>query len=92
MNTTADEPEWVLCKRWRVEKMELTRDQLASMTGFSAGVIKDYERPGKIIDAAARQRYRMACAAAEFGIEPGWENRTLTITRPIKITVMRDEE
>lgn len=92
MNVTADEPEWVLCKRWRVEKMELTRDQLASLTGYSAGVIKDYERPGKIIDAAARQRYRMACAAAEFGIDPGWGDRSLTITRPITIKISRDEE
>lgn len=92
MDIDADEPEYVLCKRWRVELMELTRDQLSALTGFSVSTIKDYERPDKVIDANARKRYRLACAAVEFGIDEGWEDRVLMIRRPIKLTMIRDEE
>lgn len=92
MNVKAAEPEWVLCKRWRVEKMELTREQLSTLTGFSASMIKDYERPGKPIDENARKRYRMACAAVEFGIEMHWDDRWLTLTQPVRIRLLKDEE
>lgn len=92
MDIDADEPEYVLCKRWRVERMELTRDQLSALTGFSVSTIKDYERADKVIDANARKRYRLACAAVEFGIDEGWEDRVLMIRRPINIRMIRDEE
>lgn len=92
MDIDADEPEHVLCKRWRVELMELTREQLSALTGFSASTIKDYERADKVVDANARRRYRLACAAVEFGIDEGWEDRVLTIRRPVHIKTMRDGE
>ena len=91
MEIDGSEPEHVLCKRWRVEQMELTREQLSALTGFSASMIKDYERPGKVIDANARRRYRLACAAVEFGIDEGWEDRTLTLMRPVMIRTMRGD-
>ncbi|TBY41625.1 XRE family transcriptional regulator [Rhizobium leguminosarum bv. viciae] len=81
-----DEPEHVLCKRWRVEKMELTREQLSTLTGFSASMIKDYERPNRVIDENARKRYRLACAAVELGIDFDWEGASLLITQPVHIT------
>lgn len=90
MDDDAFEPEHVLCRRWRVEKMELTRDQLSALTGFSASMIKDYERPDKMIDTNARKRYRMACAAVEFGIDGDWLNRTLVLARPAAIMIMPD--
>lgn len=66
--------------------------ELSTLTGFSADAIKDYERPDKVIDANARKRYRLACAAVEFGIDEGWSDRVLKITRPIHIRMIRDEE
>ncbi len=90
MTEAMDEPEYVRCKRWRVERMELTREQLAALTGFSASMIKDYERPDREIDANARKRYRLACAAVEFGIEMNWEDRWLTITRPMRLMLVKD--
>jgi len=92
MDIDADEPEYVQCKRWRVELMELTREQLSALTGFSASTIKDYERADKVIDANARRRYRLACAAVEFGIDEGWQDRVLKITRPVQIRMMRDKD
>lgn len=90
MDIDADEPEYVQCRRWREEVMELSRSQLAVLTGFSAGAIKDFERSDKNIDENARKRYRMACAAAEFGIEGGWLNRKLVLTRRFEMTVLQD--
>lgn len=89
MDMASNEPEWTRCRRWRVEKMELTREQLATLTGFSASMIKDYERPDRAIDERARKRYRMACAAVEFGIEMDWEERWLTIPGSIMMKVGR---
>lgn len=77
MEDDALEPEHVLCRRWRVEKMELTRDQLSALTGFSASMIKDYERADRVIDENARKRYRMACAAVQYGIEFDWHDATM---------------
>ncbi|MBD9540122.1 helix-turn-helix transcriptional regulator [Ensifer sp. ENS04] len=90
MDDASDEPEHVQCRRWRVEVMELTREQLSVLTGFSASMIKDYERADKDIDPMARKRYRMACAAAEFGISGGWFNRKLVLTRRFEMTVLPD--
>lgn len=92
MDTGTEEPEYVQCRRWREEVMELSRSQLAVLTGFSAGAIKDFERSDKNIDENARKRYRMACAAAEFGIEGGWLNRKLVLTRTVEVIVHRHEE
>jgi transcriptional regulator with XRE-family HTH domain len=89
MEIGSDEPEHVLCKRWRVDKMELTREQLSTLTGFSASMIKDYERPNRTIDENARQRYRLACAAVQYGIEFDWNEATMTIAWPIQITTLR---
>jgi transcriptional regulator with XRE-family HTH domain len=77
MDIAYDEPEHVLCKRWRVAKMELTREQLSTLTGFSASMIKDYERPNRTIDENARKRYRLACAAVQYGIEFGWADASM---------------
>lgn len=92
MTDAMEEPEYVRCKRWRVERMELTREQLSTLTGFSASMIKDYERADRMIDANARKRYRLACAAIEFGIEMDWEDRWLTITRPVKLSIIMEDE
>ena len=86
MDAGIDEPEHVLCRRWRVEVMELTREQLSALTGFSASMIKDYERPGKAIDEKARRRYRMACAALSAGVEFDWSRTSFQITRPVRVT------
>lgn len=80
-----DAPEHEKCKWWRVEKMELTREQLAPLIGFSAAAIKDYERPGKEIDPMARRRYVMACAAASAGIEFDWFRTSYVTKRPVRI-------
>lgn len=77
MDDDAFEPEHVLCRRWRVEKMELTRDQLSALTGFSASMIKDYERADKVIDENARKRYRLACAAVQYSIAFDWNEATM---------------
>lgn len=77
-----DAPEHVRCKWWRQEWMDLTRDQLAGLTGFSVASIRDYEDGVKDIPAAVRKRYRMACAAVAMGLEFDWENAVLKIDRP----------
>jgi hypothetical protein len=86
------EPEHVLCKRWRVERMNLTRDGLAAATGFSASMIKDYERADSKIDAKARRRYRLVCAAVHFGIDFHWGDGSLMLTRPFKLTPIGGDE
>ena len=87
MDQPTDEPEYVLCKRWREEVLELSRAELAALTGFSADAIKDYERPDKRIDPKARKRYRLAVAAATFGIEFDWMTATFKPVVPIEIAV-----
>ena len=87
MDIDAGEPEHVLCKRWREEVMELSRPQLAALTGYSAAAIKDFERADKIVDAMARKRYRLACAAAVMGIQFDWVETVLEISRPVEITI-----
>ncbi|GEM_PF-2372467 len=87
---TADAPEHVKCKWWREEVMELTREQLAPLIGFSAAAIKDFERANKDIDPMARRRYTMACAAASIGVEFDWLTTSLVITRPVNITMKTD--
>lgn len=91
MNMDKDEPEYLLCKRWREDVLELTREQLSTLTGYSAGVIKDYERPDKKIDEKARKRYRLAVAAASFGIEFNWVETTFKPFVPITISIRRDD-
>lgn len=91
MDIDADEPEYVLCKRWRLEQMELTREQLSTLTGFSASMIKDYERPNKVIDENARKRYRLACAAVQYGIEFDWADATM-LFGGMRITVEKGGE
>ncbi|ASY64465.1 hypothetical protein SJ05684_c30410 [Sinorhizobium sojae CCBAU 05684] len=86
----ADAPEHLKCKWWREEVMELSREQLAPLIGFSAAAIKDFERPNKEIDPMARRRYTMACAAASIGVEFDWLSTSLVITRPVKITMKAD--
>lgn len=87
MEDDAFEPEHVLCRRWREEVMELSRSQLSALTGFSVDAIKDYERPGKMIDDNVRKRYRLACAAVALGIEFDWLTCSLNIARPVTITM-----
>jgi len=82
-----DAPEHVKCRWWREEVMELTREQLAPLIGFSAAAIKDFERPGKEIDPAARKRYSMACAAAAIGVQFDWLNTSFAINQPVTITM-----
>ncbi|MDI7862547.1 hypothetical protein MRS76_11300 [Rhizobiaceae bacterium n13] len=83
----ADAPEHVKCKWWREEVMELSREQLAPLVGFSAAAIKDFERPNKEIDPMARKRYTMACAAVSIGVEFDWLTTRLSISRPVEITM-----
>lgn len=82
-----DAPEHLLARYWREEVLELTRDQLAALTGFSASSIKDFEHPGKDIDPMARKRYRLACAAVAMGIQFDWLTTSLQIQQPVKITI-----
>ena len=67
--------------------MELSRGQLAALTGYSVDAIKDYERPDKKIDDKARQRYRLAVAAASFGIDFDWVDIRFKTVLPIEMTV-----
>jgi hypothetical protein len=82
-----DAPEHVKCRWWRNDLMEITREQLAGLTGFSVSAIRDFESATKEIDPAARQRYRMACAAVAMGIQFDWLHESLRIARPITITI-----
>lgn len=91
MDDEAREPEHVLCRRWREEVMELSRSQLGALTGYSADVIKDYERADKKIDEKARKRYRLAVAAASFGIEFDWVDITFKTILPVEMTVRRQK-
>ncbi len=84
-----DEPEYVQCRRWREEVLELSRAQLAALTGFSADVIKDYERGDKKIDEKARKRYRLAVAAVTFGLEFDWDEVRFRPVVPITISAGR---
>lgn len=79
-----DAPDHVKCRWWRSELMELTREQLAAMTGFSVSTIRDFENGAKEIDPMARKRYALACAAVSAGIEFTWTRTSYVITRPIR--------
>lgn len=92
MDDAIDEPEYVLCRRWREEVLELSRSELAALTGFSADVIKDYERADKKIDEKARRRYRLVVAAVTFGIEFDWDEVTFRPMVPITITAGRSRK
>lgn len=89
MDNDALEPEYLLCRRWREEVMELSRSQLAALTGYSADAIKDYERPDKKIDEKARKRYRLSVAAVTLGIEFDWLEASFRPIVPIEIKVKR---
>lgn len=89
MDIDGDEPEHVRCKRWRVDQMELTREQLSALTGFSASMIKDYERPNRVIDENARKRYRLACTSIQYGIDFDWEEATMVISWPVRLTSLK---
>lgn len=91
MDKEAVEPEYVLCRRWREEVLELSRSELATLTGFSADAIKDYERADKSIDAKARKRYRLIVAAVTMGIEFDWLTTSFKPIVPIEILVRRDK-
>ncbi|MBB4066770.1 helix-turn-helix domain-containing protein [Gellertiella hungarica] len=85
-----DAPEHLKARYWREEVLELTRDQLAALTGFSASSIKDFENPSKDIDPMARKRYRLACAAVAMGIQFDWLTTSLKIQQPVQITIGPD--
>lgn len=85
------EPEHVLCRRWREEVLELSRTEMAALTGFSADAIKDYERADKNIDEKARRRYRMVVAAVTMGIQFDWLTVRYKPTVPIEILIRRDD-
>lgn len=84
----ADAPEYIKCRWWRNDLMELTREDLAALTGFSVSAIRDFEHPGKDIDPMARKRYRLACAAATMGIQFDWLTTTQVVTMPIEIRMI----
>ena len=81
-----DAPEHVKCRWWRNDLMELTREQLSGLTGFSVSAIRDYENGTKEIDPTTQKRYRMACAAVAMGVQFDWLSTSLEITRPVRIT------
>lgn len=83
----AGAPEHVLCKWWRSELMEWTREQLSGLTGYSVSSIRDFENGDKVIDAAVRKRYRLACIAAALGIQFDWVDLTMNIDMPIKLSM-----
>lgn len=85
-----DAPEHVKCRWWRNDLMELTREQLSGLTGFSASAIRDYESGTKEIDPMTQKRYRMACAAVAMGVQFDWLTTSLEITRPVKIVTKED--
>jgi len=85
-----DAPEHVKCRWWRDDLMEMSREQLAGLTGFSVSAIRDFESGTKEIDPMARKRYRMACAAAAMGIQFDWLETSLRIERPVTITMQSD--
>lgn len=90
MDNGVDEPEYVLCRRWREEVLELSRSELSALTGFSADAIKDYERPDKHIDDKARRRYRMVVAAVTMGIQFDWLEVTFAPNVPVTISIRRN--
>lgn len=60
-------------KQWR-EKLGLSVDRLADVTGFSRSTIFDMESgfqrtTGKPVEPRAFQRYRLTCAAINSGAE-----------------------
>ncbi|MGC4393718.1 helix-turn-helix domain-containing protein [Agrobacterium sp. M50-1] len=92
MDNSDIEPEHVLCRRWREEVLELSRTEMAALTGFSADAIKDYERGDKKIDDKARKRYRMVVAAVTMGIQFDWLTVRYLPTVPVEILVRRDKQ
>lgn len=82
-----DAPEHVKCRWWRNDLMEMTREQLAGLTGFSVSAIRDFESGTKDIDPASRKRYRTACAAVALGVQFDWLNASLKIERKMTITL-----
>lgn len=89
MDIDGDEPEHVLCRRWREDVLELSRPQMATLTGYSAASIKDFEKAGRDIDEKARKRYRLAVAAASFGVEFDWQDAYLRTRVPVEMTIRR---
>jgi hypothetical protein len=87
-----DAPEHVLCKWWRAELMEWTREQLSGLTGYSVSSIRDFEKDGKDIDAAVRKRYRLACIAAALGIQFDWVDLTMNIDMPITLSIRPEDK
>ncbi|MBB4342133.1 helix-turn-helix domain-containing protein [Rhizobium leguminosarum] len=87
-----DAPEHVLCKWWRDEWIELTREQLSGLTGYSVSSIRDFELGEKEIDPNVRKRYRLACAAVAMGIDFDWLTTRLHIMRPVTITMEADRK
>lgn len=87
-----DAPEHVRCKWWRQELMELTREQVAGLTGFSVSSIRDFETGGKEIDDAVRKRYRMACAAVTLGVEFDWLEARQVIVQAVEIRLLGESD
>jgi len=69
-------PQHERARAWR-EKLDLTRDQLSELTGYSVPAILKFEagfRNQKRSDSHSEwawQRYRMACAGAAAQVKTG---------------------
>jgi phage terminase Nu1 subunit (DNA packaging protein) len=69
-------PQHEKARAWR-EKLDLTRDQLSELTGYSVPAIHKFEagsrnkQRGDNHSEWAWQRYRMACAGAAAQVKSG---------------------
>ena len=91
-----DAPQHDKARWWREDVMDLSRKQLAALTGVSVSRIADMEAGktrgnGKPIDPGTMRRYRMACAAVALGAEFDWLTLRLRPSKATIIVEMHDE-
>lgn len=86
------EPEHIRARWWREYVVQLTRKELADLTGVSESRIADIENgktrgTGANVDRQTMQRYRMMCAAVSLGIKFDWQSCTMRPITKVEITV-----
>lgn len=90
----ADAPEHVKARWWRESVANMSRSEVAELTGFSVSRIADMESGQNRsthapIDEATMRRYRMACAAVSLGVEFDWIDMKLIPDVPVEIRMFR---
>ena len=67
-NRTTFAHEGAQARHWREEIVHLSREELASRTGYSVRMIVNYEQGSHPVPIT----FRLACAAVAAGIEFDW--------------------